>query len=283
MELVSIIMLVYNHEDYIEQAIISVLNQDYDSFELIILDDNSSDNSYKIAKEISEKHINGHKASIYSHVQNLGMINNLNFGLKNSKGKYIAICEGDDFWNCNKKIAIQVNEFENNPKASIVYHRVNVLKEGKTEFEILNTSKDKKVFKIEHLAQGNKIHTCSVMYKNENILLDEIYNNSPVGDYVLHLKYAAKGSIVYLPEVMSTYRIGTGIWSNLDEYERLRKWIKVLQLLISDSVFEPNIHKSLNNQLKNSKRKIKELNSFWRFFYRITDLIYIKMDKFKSE
>lgn len=279
MDLVSVVMLVYNHEEFIAQAINGVINQDYNNLEIIILDDRSTDNSFETAKKICENHWRRVNISIIRHDRNIGMIQNLNFGLRCAKGKYLAICEGDDFWSDSKKISRQVEEFKNNPDVSIIYHRVNILYEKRTEFETLNTSVVEEKFNLNELSKGNKIHTCSVMYKNANITLENKYFNSPVGDYILHLKYAQIGDIIYLPDIMATYRHGVGIWTRQKEIERYKKWKTVLQLLLTDASFDDETKCQFKNQIKFTNRRIRLSNAFWKIYYRILDGLIFRFNK----
>ena len=88
---ISVIMPVYNCFDYIQEAVNSILNQTFDDFELIIIDDNSTDGTVELIKNVKDPRIK----CILKPV-NTGITNSLNFGLKIAKGKYIARMDGDD-------------------------------------------------------------------------------------------------------------------------------------------------------------------------------------------
>ena len=97
--MVSVIMITYKHESYIAEAIEGVLKQECDfELELIIADDCSPDSTEQIVKEIINNHPNGHWIRYTKHQTNLGMINNFIWSVKQSNGKYLALCEGDDYW-----------------------------------------------------------------------------------------------------------------------------------------------------------------------------------------
>ena len=91
-KMVSIIMPVYNVEKFVEQAILSVLNQSYDNWELIIIDDGSNDNSLSICARYAE---NNDKISAY-HIENQGVANARNYGMRLAQGEYIAFLDSDD-------------------------------------------------------------------------------------------------------------------------------------------------------------------------------------------
>ena len=99
-ELVSIIMPVYNCEKYLEESITSVKKQTYKNWELIIVDDDSTDKSWN---EI-EKNTKGYedKTKIINLEKNKGAANARNIGLTHSTGKYIAFLDADDIWQDNK-------------------------------------------------------------------------------------------------------------------------------------------------------------------------------------
>jgi glycosyltransferase involved in cell wall biosynthesis len=89
---ISIIMPVYNSEEYLRKAIDSVLNQDYDSFELVLVDDGSTDGSGKICDEYAEKNSNVKVI----HKENGGICTARNAGLEAAKGEYVGFCDNDD-------------------------------------------------------------------------------------------------------------------------------------------------------------------------------------------
>jgi teichuronic acid biosynthesis glycosyltransferase TuaG len=108
--LVSIITPLYNSENFISNTIESVISQTYDNWELLIVDDNSSDNSFSIVEEYSlrDKRIKVKSSSI-----NLGAAEARNLALRKAKGKYIAFLDSDDIWLQNK-LKVQVEFMENN-------------------------------------------------------------------------------------------------------------------------------------------------------------------------
>lgn len=96
--LVSIITPVYNSEKYLEETILSVINQTYKNWELLLIDDCSIDNSYKII----EKYLADERIKYLRNERNSGPAVTRNVGLENSNGKYIALLDSDDFWKKDK-------------------------------------------------------------------------------------------------------------------------------------------------------------------------------------
>src|SRR6056297_934697 len=105
--LVSVIIPSYNHAQYIESAIESVLAQTYPNIELIIVDDGSSDNSHEVIRKYEEHP----QISIILNKKNKGQSAVINQALATSSGKYIAILPSDD-WFLPEKIALQVAKME---------------------------------------------------------------------------------------------------------------------------------------------------------------------------
>jgi glycosyltransferase involved in cell wall biosynthesis len=111
--LISVILPVYNGEEYIEASINSVLNQTHDNFELILIDDGSTDKTRDIISKFRDKRI------IYiKNEKNMGLIYSLNLGLKMSKGKYIARMDADDIA-FKKRLEIQIKFMESNLECDI--------------------------------------------------------------------------------------------------------------------------------------------------------------------
>ncbi len=105
---VSILIITYNAEQFINKTLQSCLNQDYDDVEILVLDNNSKDDTVKIIKKI-----NSNRIKLFQSTKNLGPYGGLNFLLDKANGKYIAIQDHDDIWLCNK-ISKQVEFLEDN-------------------------------------------------------------------------------------------------------------------------------------------------------------------------
>jgi len=113
--LVSVVIPVYNGEQYLEKTVESILNQNYHNIELILVDDGSSDESSKIMQKL--KQIDTRVKPFYN--KNGGVASARNFGINQAKGEFVAFCDQDDLWLPNK-INKQIPLF-NNPKVGLVY------------------------------------------------------------------------------------------------------------------------------------------------------------------
>ena len=149
---ISVVMITYNHENYIAQAIEGVIMQRTTfPIELIIGEDCSSDNTRKIVVEYAEKYPEIIKPLLPE--QNLGMMKNFIQTMQAATGKYIALCEGDDYWTDPYKLQKQVDFLEANSDYSCCFHRYDIIDE-----ETNLTRKDN----IEFLFIDNDLKGCDI-------------------------------------------------------------------------------------------------------------------------
>ena len=216
--LVSVVMITYNQEKYIKQAIESVLEQQVDfDYEIIIGDDNSTDSTSDILKEYTKKHKN---IKVINRKKNIGAIPNFMQTFRQARGKYIALCEGDDFWTDPTKLQRQVDLLEDNEDYALVFHPVRVFFENGKKTDSVHPD-FKTGFDLNELLRGNFIQTNSVVYRARSA---EEYSSLPEdiipGDWYLHLFHAKFGKIGFIDRVMSAYRRHEGgVWWNSTEDE----------------------------------------------------------------
>src|SRR5436309_14667644 len=117
--LVSVVIPVYNGERYLADAIQSVLDQTYRNFEVIVVDDGSTDRSAEIAKRFGE-------AVRYVYRTNGGVCKARNAGIAAARGAYIAFLDQDDLW-LHDKLAAQVAYLDSHPEAGAVYCQCQVM------------------------------------------------------------------------------------------------------------------------------------------------------------
>lgn len=134
--MVSVIMITYGHGEFIEEAMNSVLMQKCDfKFELIIANDCSPDSTDSVVKKALKNHNNDTSVKYSRLEKNVGMMTNLICSLKNAKGKFIAICDGDDYWTDPFKLQKQVDFLEENTRFSFCCHRYQIYSENDKQFD----------------------------------------------------------------------------------------------------------------------------------------------------
>lgn len=229
--MVSIDCITYNHEDYIAEAIESFLCQKTDfEFEILIHDDASTDKTAEIIKRYETKYPKLIKPiyqteNQYSKGATLGLFNE-----ERAKGKYIAVCEGDDYWTDPYKLQKQVDFMEAHPECSMCVHAANrVSAISKKIVSSVRPAKESRVLSVEEIIEGGGgfIATNSILYVKDKISdYPAFYLNSPIGDYPLVIHGALQGSVYYMEDNMSAYRIGVmGSWTQ-KEFSQIDKKIK---------------------------------------------------------
>lgn len=214
---VSVLCLTYNQAPFIRQMLDSVLSQKTTfDFEILINDDASNDGTVDILKEYQQKYPDivkpiFQKENLYSQ----GLRNFVvRFLLPKAKGKYLALCEGDDYWTDNNKLQLQVNFLEKHPDYAICFHPVRVFFENKEVADSIFPNPDKKLkYTKTELIKENFIQTNSVMYRRQKY--QNMQTNVTPGDWYLHVYHAQFGKIGFINRVMAAYRRHSGgIWWN---------------------------------------------------------------------
>jgi len=215
--MVSVFMITYNHENYIAQAIKSVLLQktsfDYD---IIIGEDCSTDNTRNVVLEYAEK--NPDKFKLLLNKQNIGPVANQLATLQACTGKYVALCEGDDYWTDPYKLQKQVDFLEANPEYGLVHTNYSMLLEENNEITSKRLDNNDNLYhdiSFSQLLLGNLIGTLTVCFK-KNILkkfsLD--YTRFKMGDYPLWLEFAYHSKIGFIDDNTGVYRVKSNSASN---------------------------------------------------------------------
>lgn len=208
--MVSVNIVTYNQEKYISKAIEGVLMQKCNfNIELIIANDCSTDDTDRIIKDIINTH---HKASCIkytNHEMNIGMQPNGIYAIRQSKGKYIALCDGDDYWSDPLKLQKQIDFMEKNVDVSITCHnveRLDYLSKKVNHIEYFNNNKF--LDNEEIISNGGKITPLlSYVFKTELLTkAPKWVFSSPIGDLSMILYLMLKGRVFYFKDLMAVYR-----------------------------------------------------------------------------
>lgn len=215
--LVSVKMITYNHEAYIARAVDGVLRQQVDfPFELVIGEDASTDRTGEIVRELQEK--NPAMIRVIRSEQNVGMHLNSERTLAMCRGRYIAFCEGDDYWHDPLKLKKQIDYLERHPEIGMV-HSDGILHIVETGDRTVSFLKERGFFNdqedvLRALIEWKYIViSCSVVVRR--ILIEEIYrecpyelgDSFPMRDTQTWIEVAYRSQVKYLPEPMVTRNI----------------------------------------------------------------------------
>lgn len=278
----------YNQVNYITDAMDGfVMQQTNFPFVCTIVDDASTDGEQEVIKAYLKNYFDLQDASIaYEKNTDLGhvsfarhktnrncyfaviFLNENHYSQKKpitpylkeweDNAKYMALCEGDDYWTDPLKLQRQVDFLEEHPDFSLCFHKVKVWKEkeGIMTDDFLTREVPQET-ELCDLAEGNYIHTLSVVYRNNERVGDfrTQLGNVIMGDYVCWMACAQYGKIWKMSECMAVYRYGSGIWSNKSLLIRLIETLSVLNRLypLIDSL---NAKNKLEEQIWSVKKTI---------------------------
>ena len=208
---VSVKTITYNHEKFIAQCIEGILMQKTNfSFEYIIGEDCSTDNTMKIVQDYADRYPD--IIRVISSENNVGWIENDHRTDMACQGKYVAFCEGDDFWTDPYKLQKQVDFLEKNTDYGLVHTNFSCVKDDKITKSIRGNEMLPTGNVLEELIKGNHIATATVCMRND--LLRKICigdtikkHNWRMGDYPLWIETSALVKVHYLKDDTITYRI----------------------------------------------------------------------------
>ena len=255
--LVSIIMNCYNSDEFLEEAIESILNQTYQNLEIIFWDNQSTDNSAKIVKSYKDNRIKYFYSSIFTP---LGEARNL--AIDKTDGEWIAFLDCDDLWNRDKlKISfIELEKYNNRNNVSLIYSQTEIIDSNNNITNKVNKSISGDIHNI-LLTEGDFIIFSSIIVK-KNILIKRGKIDKTLKyceDYDLLLKITKGYQAIGMNKYLTSYRVHS---SNITSKKYYENNIEVIEFL--------------NNyiEINNIYEKTIKYNIFLNNSYRVAYLIY---------
>lgn len=242
-------MSVYNSEQYLSEAIESILNQSFKDFELIIIDDHSTDSSYKIIKAYSEE---DQRIKLLKNRENIGLTKSLNKCLKSAKGKYIARMDADDI-SLPERFRIQYNYLESNKDVFLV---------GGGCIRIDNTGKQRGISNqitnerrlLRTIKKRNRIIHPTIMFRNDKVTYYRekfVYSQ----DHDLYLCLISNGRIIKnIPDILIKYRISREAISSINNTKQKLFSLKAIEF------YHQRIQMNIDEYLTFDPRSILELD-----------------------
>lgn len=219
---VSVVCLTYNHERYIEKMLESVVSQKTTfKYEILIHDDASTDATQKVIEKYTRRFPKLIKPILQTENQYSKGINpQVTYNLPRVRGKYVAFCEGDDYWTDPMKLQRQYEMMEDHRNCSICVHQTQcILPDGsqmKKKFPPVNIKENiisKQYYLESELHNSLWLFQTSSYFIRSDIIRDYIIkykNRYPVGDMPMVFYALQYGPCYYIPVVMSCYRTQSG-------------------------------------------------------------------------
>ncbi len=287
--LVSVLVITYNHENYIEKCLGSILDQEGDfQLEILVGNDKSPDNT-KMVLEAYEK---DKKIIILNREKNMGATKNLYDLIKRAKGKYIAILEGDDFWTDSKKLQKEI-EILREKKDSVLCFTDSHIVDGSDQItgekilpvEKLENIKDV-MFTIGKIPTGTIVFE-NIFLKNINKDMEKVLTASNiVGDLSLFALLIKFGKFYRLPEKTGAYRYITSSGTSYSAMSTMKKSLESEKVVRAIKVYyEPDAKFFLNcslcrsrkSLLKDLKKMDKKLLKEYRNSLKFKDVIGLNL------
>lgn len=264
---VSICMITYNHEEFIEEALVSVLEQNcHFDFEVILSNDCSKDKTDEVINKIIKNHPKGHTIRYTNQEKNLGMNENFIFILEQVKGKYIALLEGDDYWTDKNKLQKQFDFLENNPQYVACFHNAwieNTIEN--TKYEYHNWKDSREVTSKEVIEIGGYVFpTAALMFRSTSKFIQ--LNKYVAGDLAMALDLLSQGKFYFIKDYMSVYRRHeNGVYSGLlKDAKRFQNFEESVIVLIKEKqkLFSNEYYDYFNNAIKVKYSKLFYKNKY---------------------
>ena len=221
--IVSVCCLTYNHVRYIRQCLDGIVMQKTKfPIEILIHDDASTDGTQDVIREYEEKypdiikHIN-QKENQYSKGVRVSLV----YNYPRANGKYIAFCEGDDYWTDPYKLQKQVDFLECHPDYVMCSHRFVIYNQSKDAFETImpeNISEKGKTFELKSLIEGEwYFQPLSIVFRREALDM-ALYNQYKCSKDLSMIYFLLKKGVGYcMYDVMGVYRRHqNGVWTGVD-------------------------------------------------------------------
>lgn len=277
---VSICCITYNQEKYIKEAIESFLNQKTDfEYEIVIHDDASTDNTVKILKEYQQKYPDKiililEKENQYSKNPN----SVLEIVFKKARGKYIALCEGDDGFCDEHKLSMQYNYLETT-NCIFCSHNTKVIDNNNNFINNIEPYNKELITINDFLENRRSMHTSSMFFYKKDVLnLPEFFYKSLVGDLPLKLYLLSKGKCYHINKVCSYYRENSNnSWSVKQKKQKEIKYNNFVSEINTYKNFNKYTNYKYNKQI-NERITTQEFN----YYKNMNELKEIKKYKYRN-
>ena len=219
---VSVVVVTYNHEAFVETALRSALGQraGFD-YEVIISEDASTDATRSIVERWRERHPD--RVRVLASERNVASNEVVARGFRAARGEYVALLDGDDYWTSEAKLETQARYLDEHPEASLCFHDAEVV-DASGEVVRAHYVTQSPPSSLAGLWHGNPFATCSSMFRRAAVAEIPAWYAGffPVTDWPLYVLFAERGKIGYVPQVLGAYRQhAAGLYSRRSAGEKL--------------------------------------------------------------
>lgn len=231
--LVSVIVPVYNQENYVVTAIDSIIQQDYPCVEILVCDDRSTDSTVRVVREFIDQYTGHHVIRFYENEQNKGISLNVNFLIEAACGEYICFFSGDDVMYPGK-ISAQVAYMEAHPRCRVSYHDVSVFEsEGDKHLYYYSERHTPRSGGYEELIRHQSFNCgCANMARmNPKVYCDTRVKYASDWLHFIEILYLGQGEIHYIDKVLAGYRRHSNNTTKKDAATTFAEVTQILDLL----------------------------------------------------
>ena len=218
--LISVWVITYNHADFIEKCLDSILEQEINyPFEICLGEDESTDGTREICREYAARYPNIIRLFLRDRndPRRAGCAGAWQFNFietfKACRGKYVALCDGDDFWSDPKKLQKQVDYLEQHPECSGCFHKIGMVSEkGRIiHADMGYPPRRQEFYSLDYLLRyGNFSPLFSVVFRNHGQVAPEWIRQAALADIIVHVCNLQRGDYGFLDEVMGYARLHDG-------------------------------------------------------------------------
>jgi len=256
--LISVWVITYNHADFIEKCLDSILAQETDyTFEICLGEDESTDGTREICREYAARYPNIIRLFLRDRndPRRAGCAGVWQFNFietfKACRGKYVALCDGDDFWSDPKKLQKQVDYLEQHPECSGCFHKIGQVSENDhiISADMGYPPHRQEFYSLDYLLRySNFSPLFSVVFRNHEQVAPEWIRQAPLADIIVHACNLQRGDYGFLDEVMGYYRIhGGGLFGGTSRLSNVKATLEVYRLIGQNLGFaeRPSYHQGI--------------------------------------
>jgi len=286
--LLTVAIQTYNHENCIRDCIEGICNQECTfPFDILIMEDSSSDRTQEICIELADKYKERITLFLNHRVNNISINSNPTgrfsflYNIYFAKGKYIAICDGDDYWVDSHKLQNQINFLEDNPEYSGCFTDfMTVSSEG---IIISESTFNELESEIDHLSilKRQTPKTLTTVYRAKHVQgnLPDLFTKCLNADLVLSAYVSKHGPYKYMNRVTGAYRVHDGgIWSLISQKKRYQSQIDT-SLRMMDYFTNRDEIDALRHRLKMANQALEKL---YRKEKQYSKILWCKWIKYYS-